>query len=147
MRISEALALNQEEWNSYENALHVTGKRQKQRLIPLIFHVRDQVDIYLTTHPFTKNPTDPIFWGHQGKRLCASVAQGRLRQLRRLLGLPETLTPHALRHSCATHLLEEGGNLRQIQELLGHESLSSTQVYTRISKQQLLKAYTHHPRY
>jgi integrase/recombinase XerC len=146
-RISEILALNLYQWRQHQDVVLIKGKGSKERLVPLIDSIRREVEQYIAQHPFEKHDQSPLFWGEKAKPLAAGVAQARLRQIRRIMALPETLTPHALRHSCATHLLENGGNLRQIQELLGHSSLSSTQIYTKISHHQLLQAYKHHPRY
>jgi len=102
---------------------------------------------YLAACPFDYGPDDPLFVGVRGKRLQAAMAQKRLRELRSLLGLPETATPHALRHSFATHLLAGGADLRAIQELLGHASLSTTQRYTDVDTERLRSIYrAAHPR-
>lgn len=147
LRIQEALDLNISDIES-EQSLRVLGKGQKERLVPLLPIVRKAIHEYLDISPFQKsNPSDPIFVGVRGKRLSQGVAQKQMRDLRRALGLPETVTPHALRHSFASHILQNGANLRIIQELLGHASLSTTQVYTDLDTQALLDIYQKaHPR-
>jgi integrase/recombinase XerC len=109
--------------------------------------VREAVRTYLTLCPWQPGADAPLFLGVRGKRLNPGVAQKRLRQLRLLLGLPDSVTPHALRHSFATHLLSGGGDLRAIQELLGHASLSTTQRYTEVDSDSLMATYrAAHPR-
>ena len=127
--------------------LIVTGKGRKQRMLPVLPAVARGVDAYLKAVPFSLGPSDPLFVGVRGGRLNAGVVQKRMRQLRRSLGLPETATPHALRHSFATHLLAADGGLRSIQELLGHASLRTTQRYTEVDAARLLDVYDRaHPR-
>jgi integrase/recombinase XerC len=124
----------------------VTGKGNKQRIVPLLPAVREALAAWLKLHP---NPgrDAPLFLGARGERLSAGVAQKALRDFRRLNGLPEHATPHALRHSFATHLLTAGADLRAIQELLGHASLSTTQRYTDVDTAQLLTVWQRaHPR-
>ena len=104
----------------------ITGKGNKQRMVPVLAIVPRKIDAYLAACPYELEPDDPLFVGRNGKRLLAGVVQARLRKLRAKLGLPETVTPHAFRHSFATHLLAKGGDLRTIQELLGHVSISTT---------------------
>ncbi len=146
MRISEALNLNQKNLLG-EKFITVIGKGQKTRQVPIINSVRDQIVIYLKAQPFANDPDSPLFYGEKGKRLQAALAQKALRDFRRMHGLPESLTPHALRHSCATHLMQSSHDLRGIQELLGHASLSSTQVYTQIDEFSMMKTYkSAHPR-
>jgi len=146
LRIAEALGLC---WRDVEQPerLKVTGKGNKQRNVPVLPAVRRALDVYRAACPFeTKGPA-PLFIGARGERLNAGVAQRALRHLRRDLGLPDTATPHALRHSFATHLLADGADLRSLQELLGHSSLSTTQLYTRIESAQLAETYrAAHPR-
>jgi integrase/recombinase XerC len=102
---------------------------------------------YLEIQPFANNPNAPLFYGERGKRLQAGIAQKVLRDFRRANGMPESLTPHALRHSCATHLMQSSHDLRGIQELLGHASLSSTQIYTQIDEVSMMNTYkAAHPR-
>ncbi len=147
LRLSEALNLNIEHLTSTHRFLTVCGKGSKERMVPLQPIIHEKVQHYLTRAPHKDLVTNPLFIGLQGERLSAGVAQRQMRRLRRQLGLPETATPHALRHSFATHLLAAGGNLRMIQELLGHASLTSTQKYTDIETTQLLNIYqSTHPR-
>lgn len=146
LRISEALALNRDVAPLAE-MLQVTGKGGKQRLVPVLPLVRDVIAAYLAACPLDPGPSGPLFLGARGGRLDPAVAQKQVRRLRALLQLPETATPHALRHSFATHLLAGGGDLRSIQELLGHASLSTTQRYTEVDAARLLAIHrTTHPR-
>lgn len=146
LRINEALSLNVGDLPAADDALRVTGKGNKQRIVPLLPAVRDVIATYLKLHP---NPGagEPLFLGARGARLNAGVVQKTLRDFRRLNGLPECATPHALRHSFATHLLAGGADLRSIQELLGHASLSTTQRYTDVDTTQLMEVWRRaHPR-
>lgn len=146
LRISEALALDRKNAPSGESLL-VTGKGGKERMLPVLPVVREAVAAYLSASPHRAGPDGPLFAGLRGGRLNPGVAQKRLRELRILLGLPESATPHALRHSFATHLLAAGGDLRAIQELLGHASLSTTQRYTEVDMESLMATYrAAHPR-
>ena len=146
LRISEALGLNQRD-NRLGDYLVISGKGKKERMVPVLPAVWDAVGEYLDRCPFPLDPDAPLFFGARGGRLSAGVVQRRLRTLRDELGLPETATPHALRHSFATHLLAGGGDLRAIQELLGHASLSTTQRYTAVDGAKLLSEYKNaHPR-
>lgn len=146
LRISEALDLSRGE-APVGDSLTVTGKGNKQRMLPVLPVVRDAVQAYLKLCPWQPGGSGPLFLGVRGKRLNPGVAQKRLRELRLLLGLPDSVTPHALRHSFATHLLSGGGDLRTIQELLGHASLSTTQRYTAVDSDSLMAAYrAAHPR-
>jgi integrase/recombinase XerC len=145
LRISEALALCRADLDG--PSLRVTGKGGKTRLVPLINSVRASIGTYLELCPFPLTPSQPLFRGVKGGVLSPRLIQLRLAQLRGALGLPPSATPHALRHSFATHLLGRGGDLRAIQELLGHASLSTTQIYTAIDTDRLLDAYrAAHPR-
>jgi integrase/recombinase XerC len=145
LRISEALSLSRADLEG--PSLRVTGKGNKTRLVPLIDAVRRSVDAYLELCPFKLTPSQPLFRGVKGGVLSPRLIQQRVAQLRGALGLPPSATPHALRHSFATHLLGRGGDLRAIQELLGHASLSTTQVYTAIDTERLLESYrAAHPR-
>jgi integrase/recombinase XerC len=146
LRIAEALALNVGDLPAADDAMRVTGKGNKQRIVPLLPAIRASIATWLKLHP---NPgrDEPLFVGLRGKRLNAGVAQKHLRDFRRLNGLPEHATPHALRHSFATHLLAGGADLRSIQELLGHASLSTTQRYTDVETSQLMEVWHKaHPR-
>jgi integrase/recombinase XerC len=146
LRISEALSLARRDAPMGESLL-VTGKAGKQRMLPVLPLVREAAAAYLAACPHRVGDEGPLFLGRRGKRLNPGVAQRRLRELRVLLGLPETVTPHALRHSFATHLLGAGVDLRAIQELLGHASLSTTQRYTEVDSESLMAAYrAAHPR-
>ena len=115
--------------------------------MPLLPAVRTIIDRYLKACPFAAKSDRPVFIGARGERLNPAVAERQLRALRRQMNLPDSVTPHALRHSFATHLLASGADLRSLQELLGHSSLSTTQLYTKIDERQLLKVYNAtHPR-
>jgi integrase/recombinase XerC len=145
LRISEALAVTKGDLES--SALRVTGKGGKTRLVPLIDPVRKAIELYLSLCPQNLWPEDPLFRGAKGGVLSPRLIQLRVAQLRGALGLPPSATPHALRHSFATHLLGRGGDLRAIQELLGHASLSTTQIYTAVDTEHLLESYRKaHPR-
>ena len=141
LRLSEALSLNIEDLTAETRYLKIMGKGKKERLIPLLAIVRDRLTPYLKTHPQKGTASAPLFCGVRGGRLSPTTAQLQMRRLRNLLGLPETATPHSLRHSFASHLLQSGGDLRTLQDLLGHESLSTTQRYTEIETSSLLNAY------
>ncbi len=146
LRIAEALALNVGDVPKGEGALRVTGKGSKQRLVPVLPAVRRALAELLKLHP-DHAPGAPLFLGIRGERLNPGVAQRTLRNFRRLHGLPEHATPHALRHSFATHLLAGGADLRSIQDLLGHASLSTTQRYTAVDTAQLMDVWQRtHPR-
>ena len=148
LRIAEALALNvRDAPKSGETAaLRVVGKGSKERIVPVLPAVREAIGAWLKHHP-DRQPDSPLFLGTRGKRLDAAVAQRTLRNFRRLNGLPEHATPHALRHSFATHLLAGGADLRSIQDLLGHASLSTTQRYTSVDEARLLEVFHRtHPR-
>jgi len=145
LRIAEALSLSKADLDGV--ALRVTGKGGKTRMVPLIASVRAAIDAYLKLCPYPLNASMPMFRGAKGGVLSPRLVQLRVAQLRGALGLPPSATPHALRHSFATHLLGRGGDLRAIQELLGHASLSTTQIYTAVDTDRLLAAYrAAHPR-
>ncbi len=148
LRIGEALSLRRREAPvPGQSALTVTGKGGKDRMVPLLPVVIEAVQVYIAACPFELAPEGPLFLGARGKALGARQIQARVAELRVLLGLPETATPHALRHSFATHLLAAGADLRAIQELLGHASLSTTQRYTDVDAAGLLAVYQRaHPR-
>ena len=146
LRLSEALGLTRAEVPLGE-ILAITGKGGKQRLLPVLPAVRDAVTDYLTACPYALTREDPLFVGARGGPLNPRLVQRQMELLRGYLGLPQTATPHALRHSFATHLLGAGGDLRAIQELLGHASLSTTQRYTQVETERLLAIYAvAHPR-
>lgn len=145
LRISEALSLTTAQVE--QPVLTITGKGNKTRLVPLLPVARQAVARYRELCPFALKPKEPMFRGVKGGPLNARNIQLLIARLRGALGLPETATPHALRHSFATHLLANGADLRVIQELLGHASLSTTQVYTEVNRAHLLEQYRKaHPR-
>jgi integrase/recombinase XerC len=145
LRISEALSLTPRQAD--QPVLRVTGKGNKTRIVPLLPAARDAITRYRDLCPFALKPEEPLFRGVKGGPLNARNIQLLVARLRGALGLPETATPHALRHSFATHLLSHGADLRVIQELLGHASLSTTQVYTEVNRAHLLEQYRKaHPR-
>ncbi|MBT3909650.1 MAG: tyrosine-type recombinase/integrase, partial [Rhodospirillaceae bacterium] len=150
LRIGEALGLNRGQLpppGAGADSIRVTGKGNKQRLVPMLPVVLSGLHDYLDACPFDLGPDDPVFVGVRGKRLNPGVAQKRVRMVRQLLRLPETATPHAMRHSFATHLMAGGGDLRTIQELLGHASLSTTQRYTDVDAARLQSVHAAaHPR-
>ncbi len=146
LRLSEALGLTRAAAPLGET-LAITGKGRKQRLVPVLPAVRSAIDDYLAACPHRPAPDGPLFVGARGGPLHPRLVQRQMATLRTYLGLPETATPHALRHSFATHLLGGGGDLRAIQELLGHASLSTTQRYTGVDTERLLAVYdAAHPR-
>lgn len=146
LRLSEALGLTRGE-APLGDMLTITGKGSKQRLVPVLPAVRQAVADYLADCPYDLASQGPLFVGARGGPLNPRLVQRQIASLRRLLDLPDTATPHALRHSFATHLLGAGGDLRAIQELLGHASLSTTQRYTSVETERLLAVYNAaHPR-
>jgi integrase/recombinase XerC len=148
LRISEALALTPREAPGQgRDVIRVTGKGEKERLVPVLPVTRQAIERYMGLVPFTLHPDLPLFLGAKGGPLSPRIIQLAIARLREAFDLPATATPHALRHSFATHLLSAGADLRQIQELLGHASLSTTQVYTEVDRAQLLRVYdAAHPR-
>ena len=147
LRISEALALTARDFPAGIRTLRITGKGGKTRIVPLLPASLEAVQAYLKLRPFVGTPDSPLFRGARGGPLQPAIIQREMQKMRSALGLPETATPHALRHSFATHLLSAGGDLRAIQELLGHASLSTTQVYTGVDAARLLDIYERaHPR-
>ncbi len=146
LRIDEALSLNLSQMPR-DGVLQVLGKGNKERQVPVLDIVTQAIEAYLALCPFPAVPERPIFLGTRGGRLSQGMAQKAMRALRAALDLPGNATPHALRHSFATHLLQNGANLREIQELLGHSSLSTTQRYTEVNAAELMKVYrAAHPR-
>ena len=146
LRLGEALGLDGRHIPKSDTMV-ITGKGRKQRLVPVLPVVRDAIAAYVALCPFPVGPADPLFVGARGARLNPGVVQRQMRHIRPLLGLPDTATPHALRHSFATHLLAGGGDLRTIQELLGHASLSTTQRYTSVDAAALMRVHAAaHPR-
>jgi len=148
LRISEALSIAVRDAPlPGRDTLRVQGKGGKERMVPVLPVVQDAVARYLDLCPYPRAPAEPLFLGAKGGPLSPRIVQLVMERLRGALGLPATATPHALRHSFATHLLSAGADLRQIQELLGHASLSTTQVYTEVDRDRLLKVYdAAHPR-
>ncbi|MEM7057111.1 MAG: tyrosine recombinase XerC [Pseudomonadota bacterium] len=140
LRIAEALSLCQRDAPLPE-VLRITGKGDKQREVPIVPASHQAVEAYRNLCPFAPEPEDALFLGARGGPLNPRVLQKAMAMARQALGLPSTATPHALRHSFATHLLQAGGDLRAIQELLGHASLSSTQIYTGVDQGRLLEVY------
>lgn len=146
LRIAEALSLTGNDLPLGET-LRVTGKGGKQRVVPLIPIVRSAVDSYLARCPWPVTKDAPLFRGAKGGPLSQGLVQKAMARARIVLGLPATATPHALRHSFASHLLSAGADLRSLQELLGHASLGSTQIYTKVDSATLLDTYRNaHPR-
>jgi len=146
LRLGEALALNVKDAPRAETMV-ITGKGRKQRLVPVLPVVRATIADYVEQCPYLADADDPLFVGARGDRLNPGVVQRQMRRMRPLLGLPDSATPHALRHSFATHLLAGGGDLRTIQELLGHASLSTTQRYTSVDAAAMLRVHENaHPR-
>jgi len=146
MRIAEALSLTGKALPLGETIV-VAGKGNKQRVVPLLPLLRDAVADYLAKCPWAMAPDKPLFRGAKGGPLSQGMVQKAMARARVALGLPQSATPHALRHSFATHLLGAGADLRSLQELLGHASLGSTQIYTKVDAATLLDVYRNaHPR-
>lgn len=146
LRISEALGLDDGD-APLPDILRITGKGGRERIVPVLPAARTAVEAYRAIRPFPPVPSDPLFRGARGGRLSARLVAKAMETARMQLGLPATATPHALRHSFATHLLDAGGDLRAIQELLGHASLSTTQAYTGVDTARLMAVYEKaHPR-
>ncbi len=148
LRIGEAIGLNRGQLGGADaDIIRVMGKGSKERIVPVLPAVQGVIADYLALCPYNLKAEDPLFVGVRGARLNPGVAQKQVRMVRKLLRLPETVTPHAFRHSFATHLLAGGGDLRTIQELLGHASLSTTQRYTDVDADRLKSVYANaHPR-
>jgi integrase/recombinase XerC len=146
LRVAEAMSLTADVL-PMGATLRVTGKRSKTRVVPIVAAVREAIDDYVRQCPYPLRGDVPLFVGARGGPLNPDLVRRAVAAARRRLGLAETLTPHALRHSFATHLLARGADLRALQELLGHASLSSTQIYTEVDAARLLDVYRHaHPR-
>ncbi|PJE36096.1 recombinase XerC [Pseudooceanicola lipolyticus] len=146
LRISEALGLTGSDV-PLPATLRITGKGGKERVVPVIAAARDAVAAYIRLCPYSPAADAPLFRGVRGGALSPRMIQGVMARARMQLGLPATATPHAMRHSFATHLLAAGGDLRAIQELLGHASLSTTQAYTSVDTARLMEVYDRtHPR-
>ena len=148
LRISEALGLKRGDAPiGATDAIRVVGKGGRERVVPVLPAVRRAVETYIELVPFALEPDEPLFRGARGGPLSPRIVQLAIARLRGALGLEASVTPHALRHSFATHLLGRGGDLRTIQELLGHASLSTTQIYTSVDTERLLDVYRKaHPR-
>ena len=147
LRISEALGMKRRDAPGKGDAIKVTGKGNKQRMVPVLRPVAELIAGYVALCPYALPADGPLFVGARGKALSPRIVQLVMERLRGALSLPDTATPHALRHSFATHLLARGGDLRAIQELLGHASLSTTQIYTAVDTDRLLDVYrSAHPR-
>lgn len=148
LRISEALGLARRDAPvTGRDVIRIVGKGEKERLVPILPVTQRAVERYLALCPYPLAPDAPLFVGARGGPLSPRLIQLAIARMREELSLPETATPHALRHSFATHLLAAGADLRQIQELLGHASLSTTQVYTEVDRERILAVYdTAHPR-
>jgi integrase/recombinase XerC len=146
LRISEALNLKRKD-APLADSLVILGKGRKERVIPALPEIRARIDRYAELRPPARSPDEPLFISRRGKPMSAREAQGLMQRLRGSLGLSERATPHALRHSFASHLLDGGADLRSVQELLGHASLSTTQTYTQIETKRLMQVYRKaHPR-
>ena len=146
LRVAEALSLTARIL-PIGSTLRVTGKRSKTRIVPIVPAIREAIDDYVRQCPYPLSGDAPLFVGARGGPLNPDLVRRAVAAARRRLGLPDSLTPHALRHSFATHLLARGVDLRALQELLGHASLSSTQIYTAVDAARLLDVYRHaHPR-
>lgn len=146
LRIAEAMSLTARVL-PLGQAMRVTGKRGKTRIVPLVPAVREAITQYVALCPYPLAGEVSLFVGAKGGPLNPDLVRRAVRAARARLGLPDSVTPHALRHSFATHLLARGADLRSLQELLGHASLSSTQIYTEVDAAKLLDVYRHaHPR-
>lgn len=148
LRMSEALSLSRQDIETAKGSLRIRGKGRKERMVPLLPEVQEAVMDYIRACPYHSGSGHaPVFLGARGAELSATVFQRQIQRLRAYLGLPDSVTPHAFRHSFATHLLAGGGDLRAIQELLGHENLSTTQRYTHVDTARLMEAYRNaHPK-
>jgi integrase/recombinase XerC len=147
LRVSEALSLRRKDFSGATDAVTVIGKGNKTRMAPVLPQVAKAIADYAALCPFEIPPDGPLFVGARGGPLSPRIVQLTMARLRGALGLADSATPHALRHSFATHLLARGGDLRSIQELLGHASLSTTQIYTAVDTERLLEVYASaHPR-
>lgn len=140
LRIAEALSLNVEDINQSE-FIKIRGKGNKERYVPILPIVLEKIEEYKKCCPYNLKPRQALFLGAKGERVCSRIIQRKLQNIREKLNLPDNVTPHALRHSFATHLLAQGSDLRSIQELLGHASLSSTQRYTDVDLEKIQEEY------
>ncbi len=147
LRISEALSLRNRDVAGRPEALRILGKGNKERIVPILPPVLDTIEKYIAVRPFPANADDVLFRSVRGLPMSPRMAEKVVEKLRNYLQLPDYVTPHALRHTFATALLAGGADLRSLQELLGHSSLSTTQLYTRVNMAEIMSAYTAaHPR-
>lgn len=147
LRISECLRLSNHDIHNRPEILRIVGKGNKERIVPVLPAVWDAVDKYIAVRPFSNNDRDAVFCSVRGLPMSARMAEKVVENLRHYLQLPDYVTPHALRHTFATALLAGGADLRSLQELLGHSSLSTTQLYTRVNMAEISDIYAHaHPR-
>lgn len=147
LRISEALGLLNADVKNHPNVLRILGKGGKERLVPVLPAVNEAIEKYIRLRPFGNDPRDQLFRSVRGLPMSARMAEKVVEKLRHYLQLPDYVTPHALRHTFATVLLSNGADLRSLQELLGHSSLSTTQLYTKINMAEISNIYTNaHPR-
>lgn len=145
LRISEALSITKKDLK--EDNLRIIGKGKKTRIVPVLPIIRDYIAKYLAECPYTINEDEPIFLGKRGGQLNPAIYQRKVKKIREQLALSDNVTPHAFRHSFATHLLSNGADLRTIQELLGHKNLATTQHYTKVDTKRIVNSYTQfHPR-
>ena len=146
LRISEALSLKNADVINAPNSLRIIGKGNKERIVPVLPAVNTAIEKYMKINPYGKRPDDPLFRSVRGLPMSSRMAEKVVENLRHYLQLPDYVTPHALRHTFATALLAGGADLRSLQELLGHASLSTTQLYTRVNMAEIMSAYNHaHP--
>lgn len=141
LRISEALSLNYDDWQLCDGGLRIIGKGHKERYVPILDKIISAIESYILVCPYHFEVNTPLFYGKKGKRLTRGIIAKKMVQIRHMLGLPDSTTPHALRHSFATHILAESDDLRAVQELLGHSHLSTTQRYTDVNIASLLNTY------
>ena len=147
LRISEALSLKNSDVAGAPNSLRIMGKGSKERIVPVLPAVNRAIEKYIASRPFGNVPSDPLFRSVRGLPMTARMAEKVVEKLRYYLQLPDYVTPHALRHTFATALLSDGADLRSLQELLGHSSLSTTQLYTKVNTAEIMNIYEHcHPR-
>lgn len=146
LRISEALALTNGDVAHRPDSLRIIGKGNKERIVPVLPAVHVAIEKYMKINPYGQNPREPLFRSVRGLPMTARMAEKVIEKLRHYLQLPDYVTPHALRHTFATALLAGGADLRSLQELLGHSSLSTTQLYTKVNMAEIMSAYNHaHP--
>lgn len=147
LRISEALSLKNSDVRGRPDALRILGKGSKERIVPVLPTVLDAIEKYTKLRPFGNTPEEPLFRSVRGLPMSPRMAEKVVEKLRHYLQLPDYVTPHALRHTFATALLAGGADLRSLQELLGHSSLSTTQLYTKVNMSEIMNIYEHaHPR-